>query len=168
MLIILMSMSFICSILFMFMTHPLSMGMILLMQTLLTSLTIGLFNLNFWFSYIMFIIMVGGMLVLFIYMTSVASNEKFSFSIKIVALLLLLLTLLTGMYLLLNTYFFNLNNKFEDNIYQNFYVYNYSLNKFLNFPSIIIMYLLIIYLLITMIAVVKITDIKQGPLRQLF
>jgi len=43
---------------------------------------------RFWFSYILFIIIIGGMLVLFIYITRLASNEIFSPSNKTLIIIL--------------------------------------------------------------------------------
>nr|UFR82913.1 NADH dehydrogenase subunit 6 [Protaetia speciosa jousselini] len=166
MIMILMSISLISSLILMFLTHPLSMGFMLLTQTIVIALTMGLFNLNFWYSYIMFLIMIGGMLVLFIYMTSVASNEKFSFSIKLTMMTLLLFLSMMFITLMLDSFMININNLYEESFHSNMN-YNLSLNKFLNYPMMMILLLMIIYLLITLIAVVKITNIKQGPLRQM-
>jgi NADH-ubiquinone oxidoreductase chain 6 len=47
------------------------------LQTIITFLIRGLINKRFWFQYILFIVFVGGMLVLFIYLTRLASNECF-------------------------------------------------------------------------------------------
>nr|ALO71186.1 NADH deshydrogenase subunit 6 [Tasgius compressus] len=154
------------SMLFIFLTHPLSMGIVLLIQTILVSLISGLLNINFWFSYILFLIMIGGMLVLFIYMTSIASNEKFSFSNWLFLFMIIMMILSIISFLFLDNFFINMINyseKFDSN--NNF---NMNLNKFLNYPSNIILFMMIIYLFITLIAVVKITDIKFGPLRQKF
>nr|YP_010265396.1 NADH dehydrogenase subunit 6 [Dardanus arrosor]UIR97907.1 NADH dehydrogenase subunit 6 [Dardanus arrosor] len=65
------------SLLFMFLTHPLAVGLVLLLQTILVSVLAGLFSSSYWFSYILFLIFLGGMLVLFIYVASLASNEQF-------------------------------------------------------------------------------------------
>nr|YP_009271743.1 NADH dehydrogenase subunit 6 [Osmoderma opicum]ANY28001.1 NADH dehydrogenase subunit 6 [Osmoderma caeleste] len=162
---ILMSISLISSLILMFLTHPLSMGLILMIQTIIVTLSMGLFNLNFWYSYILFLVMIGGMLVLFIYMTSVASNEKFSFSLKSKMTLMLLFILIIMTIPLLDSYMININNIYEDSINNSVHPLT-SLNKFLNYPMMMILILMIIYLLITLIAVVKITNIKQGPLRQ--
>jgi NADH-ubiquinone oxidoreductase chain 6 len=43
--------------------HPLAIGIILLIQTIITCLIRGLINKRFWFQYILFIVFVGGMLV---------------------------------------------------------------------------------------------------------
>uniref|UniRef100_UPI0030E478D8 NADH dehydrogenase subunit 6 n=1 Tax=Anomala aulax TaxID=1198227 RepID=UPI0030E478D8 len=165
MILILMMLSFISSITFMFLTHPLSMGMMLLMQTIIMALTMGFFNINFWYSYILFLIMIGGMLVLFIYMTSVASNEKFQFSIKLTIFVMLMTLILLFGIAMMDPYFSDMNSIYTETI-SNCKEYNMSFSKYLTYPNIIIMYMMIIYLLITLIAVVKITQIENGPLRQ--
>nr|AML25650.1 NADH dehydrogenase subunit 6 [Staphylinidae sp. BMNH 1274706] len=143
--------------------HPLSMGLILLIQTILIALLTGNLYLNFWFSYILFLIMIGGMMILFIYMTNIASNEKFQFSHKMFSYTLIMtflfLILIYFYYELINQYLFTKN--FTSNM--NFYL---NLNKFINFPLNFILIMMISYLLITLIAVVKITDINLGPLRK--
>nr|YP_010491836.1 NADH dehydrogenase subunit 6 [Dinothenarus chrysocomus]UWM92622.1 NADH dehydrogenase subunit 6 [Dinothenarus chrysocomus] len=154
------------SVMFIFLTHPLSMGITLLIQTILIAIISGLFNINFLFSYILFLIMVGGMLVLFIYMTSIASNEKFMFSNFLFSFMIYMIILMLPTYLLMDNMFINMTN-FSENFNLN-YMYSMNLNKFFNYPSNIILFMMIIYLFITLIAVVKITDIKFGPLRQKF
>nr|AXA45536.1 NADH dehydrogenase subunit 6 [Paederus fuscipes] len=149
------------SIMLILMKHPLSMGFILLIQTLLTCLMSSTFLLNYWFSYILFLIMIGGMLVLFIYMTSVASNEKFKFSMKIFYLFMIMMIFL----LMIMNYDSMLINPTNLLIIKQTNL-NISLSKFINFPFNLILYMMIIYLFITLIAVVKITNIKYGPLRQ--
>nr|YP_010491849.1 NADH dehydrogenase subunit 6 [Platydracus impotens]UWM92635.1 NADH dehydrogenase subunit 6 [Platydracus impotens] len=164
--IIMMIMTLMFSITFIFLSHPMSMGITLLVQTILVSLMSGMLTLNFWFSYILFLIMIGGMLVLFIYMTSIASNEKFKFSNMLLMFMSLMIISSIMMYL-----FFDNSLIYMINYSENFYFpynYNMNLNKFLNYPSNIILFMMIIYLFITLIAVVKITDIKFGPLRQKF
>nr|YP_010952391.1 NADH dehydrogenase subunit 6 [Pseudabris przewalskyi]WMQ52485.1 NADH dehydrogenase subunit 6 [Pseudabris przewalskyi] len=161
MMLIILSMTF--SILFVFMSHPLSLGLILLVQTTLISMMSGKFCLNFWFSYILFLIMIGGMLILFIYMTSVASNEKFTInsnSIMFLSIMVLLSTLTTFM-----------ENSMIELPYKNDLIsikidtLHFSMIKFTSFPMSMILVFMIVYLLIVLIAVVKIIDNKQGPLR---
>nr|UYC28892.1 NADH dehydrogenase subunit 6 [Medeopteryx sp.] len=153
------------TIMFMFITHPLSMGMILLIQTLLISMWTGFMSMNFWYSYILFIVMVGGMLILFIYMTSVASNEKFSFSkmnmiITTMSLIIISLTMMDKIYNVMNS--MNLDLMMNMNLIS----FKLSLNKFIMYPMMMMSLTLIIYLLITLIAVSKITNIQSGPLRK--
>nr|QZI85909.1 NADH dehydrogenase subunit 6 [Aromia bungii]UUL71584.1 NADH dehydrogenase subunit 6 [Aromia bungii]UZA66538.1 NADH dehydrogenase subunit 6 [Aromia bungii] len=157
------------SMMFLFMTHPLSLGLILLIQTLLIALMTGIMSLNFWFSYILFLIMVGGMLILFIYMTSVASNEKFKFSFKIlVYLIMMMIGLLIMNFWADHSMMYKLMN-----IDLNKFLIMYSsssliMSKYMNLPSSLIFLSMIIYLLITLIVVVKISNINSGPLRQKF
>nr|YP_010364858.1 NADH dehydrogenase subunit 6 [Odoiporus longicollis]UOL50375.1 NADH dehydrogenase subunit 6 [Odoiporus longicollis] len=155
------------NLIFIFLKHPISMGAMLLLQAIMVSLSTGMFYSNFWFSYILFIVMIGGMLVLFMYMTSVASNEKFklmySFLIPIIIIMLfLLINNFSDHFLSMNLSLINDLMNQSLNIYCNLF----TLSKYINFPNIIMMILIMSYLLMTMIAIVKITDIKSGPLRQ--
>nr|AXS65387.1 NADH dehydrogenase subunit 6 [Cucujoidea sp. 3 KM-2017] len=142
---------FYLSMIFMFMNHPISMGTILLISTILVALTTGSLLLNFWYSYILFLIMIGGMLILFMYMTNVASNEKFKFSNKLFLFLIPML------------FFLKMNFINPKNL--NFDI-KMSLLKYFYFPNNLMLMMMMIYLLITLIAVIKIINIKNGPLRQ--
>nr|AND96678.1 NADH deshydrogenase subunit 6 [Eurysternus caribaeus] len=143
----------------MFMKHPITMGTTMLIQTIAISLMMGFFNLNYWYSYILFLIMVSGMLVLFLYMTSVASNELFTPSKKMLLLTIFITLIYFMMIFFLDSFYFN-----NDNIYKNLN-FTISFNKYFNFPNNLIMYLLILHLLFTLLAVVKITNFKKGSLR---
>nr|YP_009529001.1 NADH dehydrogenase subunit 6 [Aulacophora lewisii]ATC73091.1 NADH dehydrogenase subunit 6 [Aulacophora lewisii] len=160
--------TFMCCLMLIFLKHPLSCGLILLIQTILVSLMSGLMSLNYWFSYILFLIMIGGMLILFIYMTSIASNEKFKFNFKLFFILIFFI-LITFIFMFIDPSFLNKFNQLIDMQSQNyFHIENLSMTKYLNFPNNIIMILMIIYLLITLIAIVKITNLSYGSLRQNF
>nr|ADW41270.1 NADH dehydrogenase subunit 6 [Drosophila montana]QXG19378.1 NADH dehydrogenase subunit 6 [Drosophila montana] len=167
---ILYSMIFLTSIIFMNMIHPLAMGLTLLIQTILISLITGLMTKTFWFSYILFLIFLGGMLVLFIYVTSLASNEMFNLSIKLtlISIMLFLMFLILALIMDKNsTSFFLLNNEMEmiSSNYSYLMENSLSLNKLYNFPTNLITILLMNYLLITLIVIVKITKMFKGPLR---
>nr|ADO60490.1 NADH dehydrogenase subunit 6 [Elmidae sp. BMNH 840216] len=164
---LLMILSISVSLTFLFLKHPMSMGLTLLIQSTLISMITGFYNHNFWFSYILFLIMIGGMLVLFIYMTSIASNEMFKYSNKLtIFVFTLIITLTIIMFnsdqLIMNQNVFNI----DSTIFNNPELFKLSLNKYLNFPSNIMLFFMIIYLFITLIAVVKITNISYGPMRQ--
>nr|YP_009948022.1 NADH dehydrogenase subunit 6 [Anthalia sp. YD3030]QOH97190.1 NADH dehydrogenase subunit 6 [Anthalia sp. YD3030] len=162
--------TFIFSIIFMQMNHPLAMGLMLLIQTLLICLITGLMTKTFWFSYVLFLIFLGGMLVLFIYVTSLASNEMFSFSINLLFMMTMLFTLISLLIILLDKNmfisFFS-NNEMTEMWNMNMIIQENSLNlnKLYNYPMNIMTFLLINYLLITLIVIVKITNMFYGPLR---
>nr|AFQ62141.1 NADH dehydrogenase subunit 6 [Promecognathus crassus] len=170
----LMIINLLMTIIFLFMNHPMSMGLILLIQTMLITLTSGLYSYSYWFSYILFLIMIGGMLVLFIYMTSLASNEMFNFSTKMMYFILFMIMFMMFMFffidyfmiipLLKNSNLLEFMNKMMFFKNENLLTLNMIYNK----PNNIITFMLINYLFLTLIAVVKITDIKYGPLRQKF
>nr|UFZ13148.1 NADH dehydrogenase subunit 6 [Ctenochauliodes punctulatus] len=160
--------SLLMSLNFILTNHPLSMGLILLIQTILICLISGLMMQSFWFSYILFLIMLGGMLVLFIYMTSLASNELFSLSTKMIIINLMTMTILMIMLFMYNTHYINNMNLDSSLIY---YIMNQEnsieLNKLYNFPTMNLTLILINYLFLTLIIVVNITNINYGPLRKL-
>nr|YP_010894830.1 NADH dehydrogenase subunit 6 [Amiota femorata]WJW73343.1 NADH dehydrogenase subunit 6 [Amiota femorata] len=166
------SMIFIVSIIFINMIHPLSMGLMLLIQTTLICLLTGLMTKNFWYSYILFLIFMGGMLVLFIYVTSLASNEMFNLSMKLTLFSMILLFMLLFMTIIMDKpllMFFMNNNEMESisNNYTYFMENSLSLNKLYNYPTNFITILLMNYLLITLIVIIKITKLFKGPLRMM-
>nr|YP_010895324.1 NADH dehydrogenase subunit 6 [Victoriana melanorrhina]WJW73915.1 NADH dehydrogenase subunit 6 [Victoriana melanorrhina] len=157
---------------FMQMNHPLSMGIMLLIQTMMICCISGLMTKSFWFSYILFLIFVGGMLVLFIYVTSLASNEMFTLSMKMLLLLLVNMMIMTILMIFMDKMilmFNSLNNEMISISLLNSYILEntLNLNKLYNYPTNIITILLINYLLITLIATVKITKLFYGPLRSM-
>nr|YP_009446011.1 NADH dehydrogenase subunit 6 [Episyrphus balteatus]ANW37021.1 NADH dehydrogenase subunit 6 [Episyrphus balteatus]UPX88756.1 NADH dehydrogenase subunit 6 [Episyrphus balteatus]UXF58135.1 NADH dehydrogenase subunit 6 [Episyrphus balteatus] len=157
---------------FLQMNHPLSMGMMLLIQTVMICCISGLMAKSFWFSYILFLIFVGGMLVLFIYVTSLASNEMFTLSMKMITLLFINLFILMIMMIFMDKMiimFNSLNNEMTSISMLNNYIMEntLNLNKLYNYPTNMITILLINYLLITLIATVKITKLFYGPLRSM-
>lgn len=112
----------------------------------------------------------GGILVLFIYVTSLASNEIFNFSIKIFRLRLVRLTLIYFIFIIIDknliiNYLYNLETEGLTSVKSYFIENSIILNKLYNFPINLITVILIIYLFLTLIAVVKITNIFEGPLR---
>nr|YP_010692967.1 NADH dehydrogenase subunit 6 [Anastrepha striata]AMN87516.1 NADH dehydrogenase subunit 6 [Anastrepha suspensa]AOY07749.1 NADH dehydrogenase subunit 6 [Anastrepha striata]AOY07751.1 NADH dehydrogenase subunit 6 [Anastrepha striata]AOY07757.1 NADH dehydrogenase subunit 6 [Anastrepha striata]AOY07763.1 NADH dehydrogenase subunit 6 [Anastrepha striata] len=164
------STTLISSFIFIQMNHPLAMGLMLLIQTMQICLLTGLMAKSFWFSYVLFLIFLGGVLVLFIYVTSLASNEMFSLSMKTAFSFMLIFILLMGSSWLMDksyTSFFIQNNEMQTMFNLNMFTEENSLNlhKLYNYPTNLITILLMNYLLITLIAVVKITKLFYGPLR---
>nr|YP_009144426.1 NADH dehydrogenase subunit 6 [Colias erate]AKJ25933.1 NADH dehydrogenase subunit 6 [Colias erate] len=164
---ILISMSF-----FMFfIKHPLMMGLFILFQTLIISLFIGLFLNTYWFSYILFLVFLGGLLVLFIYVSSIASNEilKQSTSMKLNLLLILFFSLLLSMFFNKNINMMNMFMNNEMNNFNSMFIFffenNINLSKLYDKHNYFLTMMLIIYLFITLIVVIKITNIFFGPLR---
>nr|QXT45874.1 NADH dehydrogenase subunit 6 [Cinygmina sp. 07BF96] len=150
------------------MNHPLAMGLVLLCQTLIIALLTGLLAPTFWFSYILFLVFLGGMLVLFIYVTSLASNEMFSISSQsLIGVSLVGGCLIT--FSLLNDPSSWLSPELSEQILQPQTQLMSDLStlllKLYSAPSFYLTLLLVVYLFLTLIAVVTITQIHEGPLR---
>nr|YP_009255721.1 NADH dehydrogenase subunit 6 [Humbertiella nada]AND97181.1 NADH dehydrogenase subunit 6 [Humbertiella nada] len=164
-LIMMMIISMTLSLIFLFLNHPLSMGLILFLQTIMMCLISGSMSSSFWFSYVLLLIYLGGMLVLFMYVTSIASNELFFYS-KLVFMLI-------PLSILMIIIAFNLNINPPMNLFENLETFqsllkypNSFLLKMYNQPINIITILIASYLFLTLIAVVKIIYLFSGPLRQ--
>nr|AWU49035.1 NADH dehydrogenase subunit 6 [Pseudophacopteron sp. DMP-2018] len=67
------------SYLFSIATHPLSMGFMLLIINLLTSIMLRFFTKSNWIPLTIFLVTAGGLMIIFMYSTSISSNELFSY-----------------------------------------------------------------------------------------
>nr|YP_010157574.1 NADH dehydrogenase subunit 6 [Anopheles sacharovi]QRF92870.1 NADH dehydrogenase subunit 6 [Anopheles sacharovi]QYJ55420.1 NADH dehydrogenase subunit 6 [Anopheles sacharovi]QYJ55433.1 NADH dehydrogenase subunit 6 [Anopheles sacharovi]QYJ55446.1 NADH dehydrogenase subunit 6 [Anopheles sacharovi]QYJ55459.1 NADH dehydrogenase subunit 6 [Anopheles sacharovi] len=167
---IIMTICLIISFIFMQMKHPLSMGLMLLTQTFLTCLLTGIYVKTFWFSYVLFLIFLGGMLILFIYVTSLSSNEMFTMSFSLTTLSLFIFFMMIMMFFIIDK---SLIEQFISNMEMEKFSINNNLinenilflNKMYNFPTNLITLLLINYLFLTLLVTVKITKKFYGPLR---
>nr|AVN68351.1 NADH dehydrogenase subunit 6 [Euphyllodromia sp. Z257] len=158
-----MFLSMILSLIFMQINHPLAMGLMMLFQTMLIMMITGLMYHSFWFPYTMFLIFIGGLMVLFIYVTTLASNEMFNLSMKVMFM---------SMFIFMMYYFlvfknFKLNNQ-EMLMFMNSNNILYTpMMKLYNMPTNNITILMASYLFLTLIAVIKIINIFKGPLRKM-
>nr|YP_007317361.1 NADH dehydrogenase subunit 6 [Upogebia pusilla]AGA56138.1 NADH dehydrogenase subunit 6 [Upogebia pusilla] len=155
------------AIMFPQLTHPLSMGIALLLQTTFICSCSGIMMPSFWFSYILFLIFLGGMLVLFIYVTSLASNETFSMSLTPTITALFLVPLITLIIMILDPMISLANQSNISNI-QLFSTLNLTstlTSSIYNQLTMMFTIFIVIYLLLTLFAVVKITNSFFGPLR---
>nr|QII41992.1 NADH dehydrogenase subunit 6 [Anopheles sinensis] len=167
---IIMTICLIMSFIFMQMKHPLSMGLMLLIQTFLTCLLTGIYVKTFWFSYVLFLIFLGGMLILFIYVTSLSSNEMFSMSFSLTIISFMIFMFMMTIFFIMDkslTEQFIMNMEMEKTSMMNNLINEniLSLNKMYNFPTNLITLLLINYLFLTLLVTVKITKKFYGPLR---
>nr|YP_010586586.1 NADH dehydrogenase subunit 6 [Setodes iuppiter]UZZ44400.1 NADH dehydrogenase subunit 6 [Setodes iuppiter] len=145
-------------------TYPMSILILLMVQTIILNIMMGILNKTFWFSYILFIITISGLLIMFIYLTSLTSNYINLINFKKWLMLLIFIFLMSfitfkmmnsSMYYNLNLNFMDLNNKMG----------NLSLMKFYNNQLMIISLLLMNYLFFTMVIINKIINMMKGPLR---
>nr|YP_009233472.1 NADH dehydrogenase subunit 6 [Compsorhipis davidiana]YP_009740625.1 NADH dehydrogenase subunit 6 [Bryodema nigroptera]AMB35642.1 NADH dehydrogenase subunit 6 [Compsorhipis davidiana]QID03587.1 NADH dehydrogenase subunit 6 [Bryodema nigroptera] len=168
---LIMSMSNMLNINFIKMNHPMLLMIMIIIQTLLIGVMMGSMMESFWLSYILFLTFIGGMMVLFIYITSISSNEMFNMkSTSMIFLMIMMLITMIVIYstekimfteIIKNTE--TMNMKYT----MNFQEMTMSLTKMYNNPTLIITIMMMIYLFIALLAVVKINNINQGPIRKM-
>nr|YP_010577127.1 NADH dehydrogenase subunit 6 [Striatobalanus tenuis]UZN92573.1 NADH dehydrogenase subunit 6 [Striatobalanus tenuis] len=154
-----MIMMFIINLIFLFMFHPLAMIFILILQTMMISIIMYSITQFPWFSYTLILVFLGGMLILFTYMSNIASNEMFKPNLKMlfplfIAPISAFLIPLPKQNLSTETKALNMD-QFS------------NLTIFKPFSSSImpITLLMASYIILTLLTVVKISKMNQGPLR---
>ena len=150
------------------MSHPLSTGLVLLIQTTLVAVAAGTLNKTFWFSYILFLIFLGGMLVLFIYVASLSSNEQFSLDINFFLLFLIIRGVVILFLIMIDPVI--LRNKISIMITSISGEIKFTSNTLFtrpiyNSPSAFFTFFIIRYLLLALLIVVKIMNSSSRPLR---
>lgn len=105
-----------------------------------------------WFSYLLIIVFLGGVIVLIIYMRAMSSNEKFNnlFYVNISHARMLIIIATVPAVLFFNTCKINHNRGYVTPLYRH--------------SNLSITILLFVYLLITIIVVVKLVKFEKGPL----
>nr|UPI55296.1 NADH dehydrogenase subunit 6 [Mezira sp.] len=137
------------SITFMMMNTPISMGGIVVISTMNIALIMGCELNTFLFSYLLVILMLSGMMVIFMYMAVIASNNMFYPSIKI---------MLSFIFMAFITYMVMEKMKSNYSINEFNMTINLSINLMMTLTAIVM-------LLMTMVVVVMILSTNSGPLR---
>lgn len=145
--------------------NPINLILILILLTILISLKINYYT-NSWRSFTLFLIIIGGLIIIFIYITRIANNELFKFNYKVLLInSIKILPLIFIIFILnLNLYDWNRSNTW----------YNFNINNIsLNFSEIYIKpynnntYFIINYLFYSIICIINICYKFKLPLRQL-
>lgn len=145
------------SIIFLWLKHPIRIGLILILQTINIAIITGIILSNFFFSYIIIIIILRGALVLFIYIARIASNEKFYTPIKIIIVYFIIIRIIMYLSKDIDIIYYPKNTNIKYDII--------TLIKLFNSSSAYITIIIIIYLLLTIIIVSYIANRQEGPLR---
>nr|YP_010736946.1 NADH dehydrogenase subunit 6 [Chinaocerus tubulatus]WEP24833.1 NADH dehydrogenase subunit 6 [Chinaocerus tubulatus] len=140
------------------MKTPMSMGMMLMTQTMLMTMLMNKTMTTSWLSMITFLMMIGGLLILFIYMSSLASNEKFKINLKMMIIMLMIMWMSEDLMQ-------NMQINEMQALHNIEYTEQLSLNKLYNKKSMTITLITVLYLLLTMITVTKLVKHYEGPLR---
>nr|YP_010879022.1 NADH dehydrogenase subunit 6 [Batracomorphus nigromarginattus]WHE42674.1 NADH dehydrogenase subunit 6 [Batracomorphus nigromarginattus] len=156
--ILIMKLTIINSTMLIFLKNPMSIMIIMIMKTSMISMLMNLMSVSSWFPMMFFLMMVGGILIIFSYMTSTVSNEKFKFKMNITMLLLL-------MTMPMETMMMNELIQEKESFMTKIDLIKMSMSKLYNFKSIQMSMLMIFYLFVTMIMVSKLIMKTMGPLR---
>lgn len=155
------------SLYFIRLAHPISIGVILILHTFVVGLVTGVVADNFIYSYILFLVILGGVLVLFIYITSLVSNETFSFSwLDLATGVLILVLAITSLLLFIAPLGRSLT--FMESLVSLTYTNTeiVGLEKLYSGYRFILTLFLIVYLLYVLLVCVRIVGVKTGPLRK--
>nr|YP_010586118.1 NADH dehydrogenase subunit 6 [Chimarra paramonorum]UZZ43854.1 NADH dehydrogenase subunit 6 [Chimarra paramonorum] len=160
----------ITSITFMIMKTPMSLGLMILIQILASTLLMNFMMQVTWLSYIIYLVYIGGMMIMFMYVCSITPNKLFTFTPWIITLLSL--STITSLWIFI-LYHNNLNLSLLNSksmTLSSFHYPNLSLTLifklFNNFPLMITLFT-IIFLFTLMIIVNKITNFSISPMRKL-
>nr|AKM69975.1 NADH dehydrogenase subunit 6 [Thripsaphis sp. YW-2015] len=145
------------------MKSPLNSNLIILCQSISLTMMINLINKTSWISFMLFILYIGGLMIIFLYISSIAFNEfnytkNFKKIIMKLILILLLIFNLSKQFSLENFKFEN-NFMFEDNFY--------LINLFM-MPNNLIMYFIMFILFFMLILIIWMLKNNKGPIRQKF
>nr|QED22467.1 NADH dehydrogenase subunit 6 [Amynthas sp. SC201006-03] len=132
-------------------TTPIMLGINILAMALLLSATLAT-SMSSWYALLVFLIYVGGMLVMFAYFLALTPNQQMPTTSNAIYMVMTL-TMLTMVMVITKTKIFIPLETNQDNMY----LYSMSVA-----PILIVLALI---LLLTMLIVVKLTNRSKGPLR---
>nr|ATU07066.1 NADH dehydrogenase subunit 6 [Neotrogla sp. 5 KY-2017] len=160
------------SMLFLILNHPLSMGLTLIIQIINMAMLMSFWSKTFWFLYILIMIFIGGLLILFVYVISIASNELFKINFtKSIFMLMWLMSISSPIMFLDNNLFLNPPNLNSTSFLSEITLFSNSSSetiKLFIWPTNLLTIMLISYLFLTLLIIVKISNNSLGPLRKLF
>nr|QLY90133.1 NADH dehydrogenase subunit 6 [Trichostegia minor] len=145
--------------------HPLMITIVMIIQTTLMALMLGSMTTSFWMSYMMFLTFIGGMLVLFIYISSLTSNKMNSLTWNNLIMMIIFTILF---FCFFSIYFLYENLEMTEFISKYFYFNtenNLFLSNFYNKNEMYLTMLLMMYLMLALIIVTKISNLSYGPMR---
>lgn len=152
------------AIIFIVINHPLIIGFTLMLSRIIYGVMLYLLNSSSWFIYILVIIFVRGVIVIFIYISSLSSNEPITFSFTTLYKINFIFLIISPLFILtkqLKTNYLTINliNQifFQSSINLIYKTYNKILLE--------ITILLTIYLLVVLIVAIKIVNNFKIPLR---
>nr|ARH10730.1 NADH dehydrogenase subunit 6 [Laingia psammae] len=143
------------------MKSPLTSNLLILIQSIMLTTMINLINKTSWIAFMLIIIYIGGLMIIFLYISSIAFNEiNFFKNFKKLLMKLILIT----------TFIITFKNNLilENFKFQNYYLFEdnfYILNMFM-IPNHYMIYFIIIILFFMLILIIWMLKNNKGPIRQ--
>lgn len=151
--------------------HPIIIIIILLIYSSLICLNICLWKSNYILSIFLFLMIIRGLLIIFLYFSRLISNEQFKLKINFYLIILFLINIIFSCYLIkfnpLNLFIYKY--KFHEN-YPVSYINKINFNNILNlyeYPLNNLTILSIFYLLFSLFCIIKICSLKYISLRKI-
>lgn len=149
--------------------HPVFLIIILLFYTIVTCLVISIWTYNFIFSIILYLVIISGLLIIFIYFSSLISNEKIQVPFKtsnllFVCWILVILLMPLAKILDYTPIYQNMENFPLHHVKNNLF---YNISMIYSHPFINLTFLAVIFLLITLFIIIKICSKKSSSLRKI-
>jgi len=149
--------------------HPILITILLVFYRIITCLIISKWSQNFLYSIMLFLIIISGLLIIFLYFSRLISNEQNNFNLKPLMIANFILNLIfTSFYYIIysnkspgHIFIENIQiNYLNTPLFQNIiYIYSYPFNN--------LTIICIFYLLITLLIIIKICSVKNLSLRKL-
>lgn len=145
-------------------SNPLFLIVCLIITSFTLSLLFFFISLDSWFRYILILIYLGGIIILFAYISNLRPNEIINIYFKPFIILPFCIFVIINNEINFNLIKINIleNKIFNTNNLQNF---NFKLSLRYNHINTIIIINLIIILLLLLIIIIKLINIQEGPLR---
>lgn len=151
--------------------HPIIIIIIILIYSSIICLNISLWKPNYILSIFLFLIIISGLLIIFLYFSRLISNVQFKFKINLFIIFSFLINIIILFYLLKSNFLnlFIYKYKFHENFpifHINKITFNYILNLY-EYPISNLTALSIFYLLFALFIIIKICSSKHLPLRKI-
>nr|YP_009255681.1 NADH dehydrogenase subunit 6 [Stygobromus indentatus]AND97089.1 NADH dehydrogenase subunit 6 [Stygobromus indentatus] len=150
--------------LFIFMWHPMSITILIIFQAMIIAVNLYTCTQTSWFTYILLMAFLSGMMIIFAYISSIVPNETMTkmstlmlSSLVMMLIILLLLVIMSPDPLFFFSLFLDPSHFPNSTSISVFKIFNTKTNS--------MAMMLITYLLIVLIMSVKLTSISHGPLR---
>lgn len=133
-------------------THPISLGVILIGMSLIGGIILIKVGIS-WFFYLLVLVFLGGVIIIIIYMSTLASNEKFYLTITAPGIFFSAIVTYGSLLLLKSKYMVTSTTggvMVRGSLYES--------------GAMRVLFFLMVYLLLTIVSVVKLVKFEAGPL----